>query len=215
MKKFTLTYSKDYASLTPRFVARMIDSLLLSLYLPVGLIYFSFSTDVANLISRVMIFIVSAMIPMSFVQIFYYVFSIFKFGKTVGKEIVGLKVTDENKKLLSWKMSAFRSLIAFPVSTVVLGLGIWAMAFDDKHQAWHDLLTGSLVKKTKDGLAVGVVTALVLMLIFVGIGYQGFSNFKANEELLNDTVMVSSTAQELFNDSINELKSSFSSLGED
>lgn len=68
---------------------------------------------------------------------------------TPGKIVVGVKILDaetgEAPTVIQW---AIRYL-GYIVSTIPLGLGlIWA-GFDDRKQAWHDKLAGTVVVRSK------------------------------------------------------------------
>jgi len=65
---------------------------------------------------------------------------------TIGKTICGIKVTDENGDRLNFKQASLRFLAQL-ISFIPLGFGIWAIAFSEKNQAWHDSLTECLVIK--------------------------------------------------------------------
>ncbi len=63
---------------------------------------------------------------------------------TLGKRFCDLKVIDEHGNKLTFKKAAFRYLAQI-ISILPLGFGIWAIAKDDKKQAWHDMLLGCFV----------------------------------------------------------------------
>lgn len=65
---------------------------------------------------------------------------------TIGKLWMGLMVTDEVGKRISFKRSLFRNLLKI-VSYIVLGLGFIYALFDKKKRGWHDLLAGTMVIK--------------------------------------------------------------------
>jgi uncharacterized RDD family membrane protein YckC len=65
---------------------------------------------------------------------------------TVGKLCMGLMVTDEVGKRISFKKSLVRNLLKI-VSYIVLGLGFIYALFDKKKRGWHDLLAGTMVIK--------------------------------------------------------------------
>lgn len=65
---------------------------------------------------------------------------------TVGKQWMGLMVTDEVGKRISFKKSLVRNLLKI-VSYIALGLGFIYALFDKKKRGWHDLLAGSMVLK--------------------------------------------------------------------
>ena len=81
--------------------------------------------------------------------------AVFTFGfwmtmqATPGKIVVGVRILDagtgEAPTVLQWTIR----YLGYIVSTIPLGLGlIWA-GFDDRKQAWHDKLAGTVVVRSK------------------------------------------------------------------
>lgn len=65
---------------------------------------------------------------------------------TIGKRLVGLRVTDTDGSPLTMQRS-FRRNAAKILSLIPCGLGfLWAL-WSDRKRAWHDLIAGTLVVK--------------------------------------------------------------------
>lgn len=102
-------------------------------------------------------------------------------GQTPGKQIMHIKIVQENGKPLDWFTACIR-YISQLVSYIVLGLGYIWILFDSKHQSWHDKIAHTLVIESDEKKPHGCITALgcfIPLLFFLGmIGfgvYQGFT----------------------------------------
>ena len=69
---------------------------------------------------------------------------------TIGGIIVGLKVIRLDGQPLTWQVTLVRALAAW-LSTVVLFLGFFWIAWDPEQQGWHDRIAGTVVVKLPRG----------------------------------------------------------------
>ena len=69
-----------------------------------------------------------------------------KYQGTVGKLVVGLKVTDENGKPLGLGRAIFRNL-GKVLSSLLFMIGYIMAGLTDKKQALHDMIAGAIVVK--------------------------------------------------------------------
>jgi uncharacterized RDD family membrane protein YckC len=67
---------------------------------------------------------------------------------TVGKMVLGLKVTDMSGQRISFGRAAGRFLGKF-LSSMILGIGYIMAGFTEKKQALHDMVAGTLVVRAK------------------------------------------------------------------
>ncbi|MFN8287052.1 MAG: RDD family protein [Chitinophagales bacterium] len=65
---------------------------------------------------------------------------------TLGKQFVGIKVTDENGQRLTFKRALLRSLSKY-FSFILLGAGFIMIFFDKKRQGLHDKVAHTLLVK--------------------------------------------------------------------
>jgi uncharacterized RDD family membrane protein YckC len=80
-----------------------------------------------------------------FVWAFVYVFTCLAVtGRTPGKAIVGLRVVRANGATLPVRRALLRTLV-FPLSVLLLGLGLILIVFQREHRALHDLIAGTAV----------------------------------------------------------------------
>jgi uncharacterized RDD family membrane protein YckC len=94
---------------------------------------------------------------------------------TLGKQLLGIQVTDENGARLSFVRALLRNLAKF-ISSLPFGLGYLLAAFTAKKQALHDMITKCLVVRAGPSnfrkAVIAVVGALVIM---IGGGYYYFT----------------------------------------
>ncbi|MCS7180331.1 MAG: RDD family protein [bacterium] len=83
--------------------------------------------------------------------IFYEIFLVGKFGATLGKMIMGIKIVDENGNKISYGTAFIREILIKVVFYFLIffiaGLGyLWAL-WDKKKQTWHDKIAKTIVIK--------------------------------------------------------------------
>lgn len=71
-----------------------------------------------------------------------------RWGQTVGKKAVGIKVVDARGHLLSPRAAAIR-WIGYLVSIIILFIGYLMVAWDPRKQGLHDKMAGSFVVKVR------------------------------------------------------------------
>lgn len=78
----------------------------------------------------------------------YYIIGFSRYGQTVGKLAVGIKVVDVNGGLLSVGSAAVR-YVGYWVSSILLLIGYFMVIWDPKKQGLHDKMAGSYVVKVR------------------------------------------------------------------
>ena len=81
--------------------------------------------------------------------ILYSFFAVSIKGKTIGKWLLGLEITDKTDNRLSIFRSFLREAIVKLFSFVVFFLGFLWIGFSKRKKGWHDLIIGSKVEKTE------------------------------------------------------------------
>lgn len=90
---------------------------------------------------------------------------------TLGKRIIGIEVTDLNGKRMSFLHALLRNLAKI-ISSIPLCIGYLLAAFTPRKQALHDMLTKSMVVRTRSiPLFKGFAAALAW--IFLAVGGSG------------------------------------------
>lgn len=67
------------------------------------------------------------------------------FGKTIGKWVIGLRVVGSDGSPVVSGRSAFVRTLTYPLSFIVLGLGLLGIVFGRERRAWHDHIAGTAV----------------------------------------------------------------------
>jgi len=154
----------NYAGFWLRFVAVIIDGLLLGAIqfiaiMPVlGLMGIGLATDIQNLesadettiapmVGQMMAMAGVTQIVFLTIQTLYYTFmESSKHQASVGKIVLGLKVTDMNGGQLDFTKALVRNLCKI-ISSMILLIGYLMAAFTEKKQALHDMIASTLVVK--------------------------------------------------------------------
>lgn len=118
----------NYAGFFKRLVGYIIDALIISI--PINIIFRN-NPSTANGIQFI-------------VWTAYYVYMLGKYGQTVGKMAMKIKVVKENGQPLTYLDALLRELASI-ISGVVLLLGYLWVIWDSKKQAWHDKIVGTVV----------------------------------------------------------------------
>ncbi|NKQ35655.1 MAG: RDD family protein [Chloroflexi bacterium] len=146
-----------YAGFVSRFMALVIDIIVLSLIMlvfhaSVAIVLNFFNINVDALLKSTnqfttiaaLIFLIINLIVSIFVWVFYFVGAWVLVGQTVGKRILGLRVTSVDGNLITFKQGLFR-YAGYWLSALPLLLGFLWVLVDDKRRAWHDKLAHTCV----------------------------------------------------------------------
>lgn len=80
--------------------------------------------------------------------IFYYVFFVGKFGQTLGKMALKIKIVKIGTNEAPGYLKAFlREFVGRLLSFLVLFIGYFWMLWDPQKQTWHDKIAGTVVVK--------------------------------------------------------------------
>ncbi len=130
--------SKDldvvYATLGTRITAYIIDAIILlivSYIIEDSILGLDFTSSENSLSRKLLTLVIWT--------VYYGYMESSEMQATLGKKFCDIKVIDDLGNRLTFKKAAFRYLAQI-ISILPLGFGIWAIAKDDKKQAWHDML---------------------------------------------------------------------------
>ncbi len=151
----------EYAGFWIRFMASMIDGLILSVVYMVlffggfmAMVFFGVGAASVNneAASVTLVAIMSAafflwVLLWFGLQLFYYVYFTAK-GATPGKRALGLRVVDEAGNNLDYGKAFLREVIGKWISGLIFGVGYLMVGFDEKKQGLHDKIAGSYVTKS-------------------------------------------------------------------
>jgi len=85
----------------------------------------------------------------AFLQAAYFTILTWRYGQTLGKKVLNLKVVTTEYDSLTFGKAFLREVIGKFISTAILLIGFLWVAWDEKKQAMHDKLAGTYVIKTK------------------------------------------------------------------
>lgn len=131
-----------YAGFWIRFVAYLIDTIMLGIVLGVILMLTGQISTSSNTTLPTAVGIMSAILIWA-----YFVILDVCCGATLGKMVFGLKVVDTSGTKLSWGKAILREVVGKIVSSIVIDLGYLWVAFDPNKQGWHDKIAQTFVIK--------------------------------------------------------------------
>lgn len=141
-----------YAGFWARFAASIIDGLILSLiFLPVNFlfwvvdqnIYFWGAWNVERGISSGLVLLFN--LVRTLVSWAYYSYLTGRYGATLGKKLLGLRVVSEDLQPITYGTAIVREIPAKLLSALACMLGYIWVGFDTRKQGWHDKIAGTLV----------------------------------------------------------------------
>lgn len=144
--KAKLVQPQYFASLDVRLLAMAVDYLFVfGIYSVLALILLAFTHQQVLKIAIALSGIVIIPIARSVYAVFM---ECAKKQATLGKQLLGIKVCDEEGRSISFGQSVLRNLGKW-LSTLTLGVGYLFGFFDRKQQCLHDKLAGTLVVKER------------------------------------------------------------------
>jgi uncharacterized RDD family membrane protein YckC len=120
----------EYSGFWIRVVAAIIDAIILGVI--TGVLSFIDNLVVSTSISTIIGWI-------------YYSAMTATRGQTLGKMVVGVKVTTVDGHQPDWTVAIIREVPGKIISGIVFGLGYLWVAFDSKKQGWHDKIAKTYV----------------------------------------------------------------------
>lgn len=151
----------QYGGFWIRFVAQIIDGIIIGI--PMSIFYAIFVGSMVT--NSVQVNVTTGEVGVNTGSIFasmgllwivalvigfgYPIFMLGKFGATLGKMALGLKVVDENYQPISYGKAALREIVGKWISAIVLYLGFIWIGIDEKKQGWHDKIAKTYVIKTR------------------------------------------------------------------
>lgn len=142
-----------YASFGRRFVASLLDGVIVGVAITIISLIMGVITGIALVMLRGSSKDLGVSITSGLVQIVniiltsgYYIYFTGKEGQTLGKKVLGIKVVKKDSQQAPGYMSAFlREVVGKFVSGIVFGLGYLWMLWDKDKQTWHDKIAGTIV----------------------------------------------------------------------
>jgi len=147
----TTTGSMEYSGFGRRLVAAIIDGVLeaivvILLLQLIPVLAGVYQNESPNLFSFFLVLILLFMAAI----LFYPTFMIGKYGATIGKMIVKIKVVDQNNQKPSWGTAIMRETVGKFVSGFIpFYIGHLWMLWDEKKQTIHDKIASTYVINTR------------------------------------------------------------------
>lgn len=200
-----------YAGFWRRFVGWLIDILIIVIvsYWVLKVINLVFPTSVSAssefssssiLSSLLFVVMVEALVNFIIVVLYYTLFEASSMQATVGKYVVGIKITDLGGSKISYGRAFVRRIYSL-VSIITLAIGYIVAGFTSRKQTFHDMLAKTVVVVNKPRKGIVLFGIFVLTLIvgglsdkYLGAGfkfkieYTGNSGSKYNTREINKDV---------------------------
>jgi uncharacterized RDD family membrane protein YckC len=172
-----------------RLQAYLIDLTLwlLTLIVPTWFI-FSYFNNLQELIPAIGVLLYYSVFILPALLLLYRVILTTKFGGGIGKLVCGIKVTDENNKLLRFWSSAFRYIVGYFVSNLLFGLGFLWIARDKNKQGWHDQISGTFVYHHKAKRWIAGTVLLIILLFANSFLASNTVQLIKNNKILKDQI---------------------------
>jgi uncharacterized RDD family membrane protein YckC len=119
---------RKYAGFFLRFVAWVLDSFILAI--PTG----------------VLVYLIPAIHPVLYIWLYYAYMESSAYQATLGKMLLGIKVTDLKGKRITFLRATGRYFGKI-LSGLILGIGFLMIVFTEKKQGLHDIIAKCLVVK--------------------------------------------------------------------
>jgi uncharacterized RDD family membrane protein YckC len=79
------------------------------------------------------------------VLLYNLIYSYVQYGQSFGKRFMGLRVVRMDNQPPTYQTAILRHLVGYPLSFLVLGVGVLWMFWDGRQQCWHDKLAKTVV----------------------------------------------------------------------
>lgn len=135
-----------YAGFWWRFLAHIIDGIILNIVSQPIVMIFNFNAKTATLEQALAS--LGSVMAVSFIisWLYYGIMESSSWQGTLGKKMCGLAVTDEAGQRISFGRASGRYFTSI-LSGLLLGIGYLMVAFTERKQGLHDIIAGTLVWK--------------------------------------------------------------------
>ncbi|MDQ2996354.1 MAG: RDD family protein [Chloroflexota bacterium] len=156
-----IEFAYDIAGIGSRFLAAMIDTLLIGIaevmiILIVGLTSSALGLRAADSLLAAL----GGLLAFAILWGYYIVFELLWNGQSPGKRVIGLRVVREGGRPITFVGSAIRNLIRIvDFLPALYGIGVVVMFVDRRSRRLGDLAAGTLVVKERRGVTLTSLTA--------------------------------------------------------
>lgn len=160
------------ASFTKRFFAGFLDTTILATVALIPFLVYVLTLSQSNVLNHTINFLtyyICYLLFYSAILVLYNVYFVSKFGGTLGKLLMGIRIVDQNTENFIRKRTAFfRYTAGYMFSSQFIGLGFMKILKHPAKLAWHDELFNTKVVSVKSALP-GIVALTVLLVANVVI----------------------------------------------
>lgn len=169
-----------------RLIAKLIDILIYSIPMLLVVKYFSVVTTFSSLVNTAIVLLIILFLTNILIWIYNIVLT-FKFGGTIGKLIVGLRVVDENGAFITMNRAFFRHVVGYFISNIFFGLGYFWIIKDKENQGWHDQISNTYVIKknvSEGSIGLSIVLVLFLLVFYSTVFYNVYMSMTKNAQFI-------------------------------
>jgi len=169
-----------------RLLAKGIDINILFIPFFIVIKYYSVVKTTYAFLNTTMVLLVVILLAV-YIGILYNTYLTSRFGGTIGKLIVGLRVVDEKGEFLTDRRAFFRCTVGYFVSGLFFGLGYFWIIKDNKNQGWHDQISETyVVQRGVSAMSVmlGIVSVFAFIIFYSLSFYSLYQDMSKNFEYI-------------------------------
>jgi uncharacterized RDD family membrane protein YckC len=156
-----IEFAYDVAGIGSRFLAAMIDTLLIGFAEVVVILIVGLASSALRLrAADSLLAALGGLLAFAILWGYYIVFELLWNGQSPGKRVIGLRVVREGGRPITFVGSAIRNLIRIvDFLPALYGIGVVVMFVDRRSRRLGDLAAGTLVVKERRGITLASLTA--------------------------------------------------------
>lgn len=138
----TVSSGVVYVGFVPRLLALLVDMLIIFVWSFILGFIVAMVVGPDNKSAMEMVNLIN-----NFVVLAYYIYFTYKYGATLGKKVMKIKIVREDGQPMTILTVILREVVGKFVSSVLLCLGYFWVMWDKKKQGWHDKIAKTIVIK--------------------------------------------------------------------
>lgn len=156
-----IEFAYDIAGIGSRFLAAMIDTLLIGVAEVIVILIVGLTSSALGLRAGTsLLAALGGLLGFAILWGYYIIFELLWNGQSPGKRVIGLRVVREGGRPITFVGSAIRNLIrVVDFLPALYGIGVLVMFVDRRSRRLGDLAAGTLVVKERRGVTLASLTA--------------------------------------------------------
>jgi len=156
-----IEFAYDIAGIGSRFLAAMIDTLLIGIAEVIVILIVGLTSSALGLrAADSLLAALGGLLAFAILWGYYIAFELLWNGQSPGKRVIGLRVVREGGRPITFVGSAIRNLIRIvDFLPALYGIGVVVMFVDRRSRRLGDLAAGTLVVKERRGVTLASLTA--------------------------------------------------------